>query len=93
MRLAAVIGPAFFIAILFVASLLLVDVVPLPLLVSAAVLTVAAAAVASSWVIFHVMERGERQLRERNRQLAAVQAAATDLASERDQSALLGRFV
>ena len=93
MRLIAVLGPALYVAALFTLTVVFVDRVPLPLLISIGVLAVATGATAFSAALFQVIERSEDQLRERGRQLAAVQAAATELSSERQLGSLLERFV
>ncbi len=93
LRLLSIIAPAVFVAGIIVLIIAFVDDVPLALLVSLAVLAVTAAATLFSAVVFHVIERSEAGLLERNQQLAAVQAAATSIAAEFDLHMLLQRFV
>jgi signal transduction histidine kinase len=93
LRLTAIVAPAAFVAALFAAAVVLADDVPLALLVSLGVLTVAAGATLFSTLVFDTLQRSERLLRERNRQLASVQEAATELSSARELRALLQQFV
>lgn len=66
--------------------------IPTALVISAAVLTAVGAIVVTTSV-FRLVEQGEARLLERNRQLAAVQVAATSLSTERELRAVLERTV
>ena len=66
--------------------------IPTMLVISAAVL-VAVGVIVLTTFVFRIVERGEARLLERNRQLAAVQIAATTLSTERELRAILERTV
>jgi signal transduction histidine kinase len=93
LRLLSIVAPALFVALAITLTALFADEVPVILLVGLVGLTVTAAASLFSAVVFHIIERSEAGLLERNEQLAAVQSAAMALAAEFDLSGLLQRFV
>lgn len=66
--------------------------IPTMLVISAAVL-VAVGVIVLTTFVFRLVERGEARILERNRQLAAVQVAATTLSTERELRAILERTV
>jgi signal transduction histidine kinase len=93
LRLLSIIAPASFVALVVVATALLVEHVPALLLIPLGILTATAGAGLFAAVIFRVIEQGEAGLLERNEQLAALQTAAMALAAEFDLRGLLQRFV
>ena len=93
LRLLSIVAPASFVATVIVATALLLEDVPAPLLLGLGILTVTAAAGLFSSVVFRLIEQSEAGLLDRNEQLAALQNAAMALAAEFDLRGLLQRFV
>lgn len=93
LRVLSIVAPALFVAGVIALIVVFVDDIPVALLLGVSVLAVIAAASLFSAVVFDLIDRNEAGLVERNRELAAVQSAATSIAGEFQLEALLQRFV